>query len=244
VKTAIISDIHSNLAALSSVLAMIDTLACDRIICLGDIVGYAAEPNEVSARVQSVVTISIRGNHDIAVLDPAQGETFNPHAREAIFWTRNELTSQNTDYLRTLRDQEQIDDIIMAHGSLLDPDEYVFSPFQAARSLEIAPCRITALGHTHYPEVYRYDSKSGLCRDIMATEGRVDLDESFKYLVNAGSVGQPRDGDSRASFAVYDNDGGGSITIYRVDYDVHSTVAKIEKVGLPKILADRLFEGR
>jgi putative phosphoesterase len=244
VKTALISDSHSNLAALESVLAMIDTLACDRVICMGDVVGYAAEPNEVCAKIQARATIVVRGNHDMAVLDPGHAESFNQFAREAIFWTRRELTAQNVDFIRSLKDQEQIDDIIMAHGSLLDPDEYVFSQFQAARSLEIAPCRITAIGHTHYPEVYRYDPKSGLCRDILATEGTVELEESYKYLVNSGSVGQPRDGDSRASFAVYDNTGSGRITIYRVDYDIHSTVDKIRRVGLPGMLADRLFEGR
>jgi diadenosine tetraphosphatase ApaH/serine/threonine PP2A family protein phosphatase len=244
VKTAIISDIHSNLAALESVLSRIDALACDRIICLGDIVGYAADPNECIRRVQAVVMLSIRGNHDIAALDPAQGESFNTYAREAIFWTRNESTVQNMDYLRTLRDQEQIDDIIMAHGSLLDPDEYVFSPFQAARSLEIAPCRITGVGHTHYPEVYRYEPSTGMCRDIIASEGEVELTEGYRYMINPGSVGQPRDGDYRAAFAVYDNEGAGNVRLHRVDYDVQSTMEKIRRVGLPGLLADRLLEGR
>ena len=243
-KTAIISDIHSNLAALESVLACIDSLACDRLICCGDIVGYAADPNEVTAKLRAAVTIAIRGNHDVALLDPRMAEGFNTYAREAIFWTRGELSAENTDYLRALKDQEQLDDIILAHGSLLDPDEYIFSPFQAARSLEIAPCRITAVGHTHYPEVYRYTPSDGLCRDILASEGAIDLEEGFRYLVNAGSVGQPRDGDWRAAFAVYDNQGPGKIELHRVEYDVHTTAEKIRKVGLPSLLADRLFEGR
>jgi diadenosine tetraphosphatase ApaH/serine/threonine PP2A family protein phosphatase len=243
-KTAIIADVHSNLAALESALALIDSLACDRVIDIGDIVGYAAHPNEVTSKVQSVAVLGIRGNHDIAVLDPHHAESFNTFAREAIFWTRGELTASNADYLRSLKDQEKLDDIIMAHGSLLDPDEYVLSPFQAAKSLEIAPCRITAVGHTHYPEVYKYDPESGLCRDILASEGEVELEEGFRYLVNPGSIGQPRDGDWRAAFAVYDDNGRGSVRIYRVEYDVHTTVEKIKKVGLPSLLADRLFEGR
>lgn len=243
-RIAIISDIHSNLAALESVLASINSIGCDRIICLGDIVGYAAEPNETVSRIQSICTVSVRGNHDMALLDPRQAEAFNVLAREALFWTRGVLTRENVDYLRSLKDQEQIDNIIMAHGSLLDPDEYILSPFQAAQSLEIAPSKITAVGHTHYPEVYKYDISSGLCRDIIASEGHVELEEGYKYLVNPGSVGQPRDGDWRAGFAVYENEGKGSISLIRVEYDVHSTVERIRKVGLPSLLADRLFEGR
>jgi len=244
VKTAIISDIHSNLPALDSVLARIESLTCDRIICCGDIVGYAAHPNEAIDKIRGIVAVAIRGNHDMAALDPREAETFNTFAREAIFWTRGVLTQENIEYLRTLKDQEQIDDIILAHGSLLDPNEYIFSPFQAARSLEISPCRIPAVGHTHYPEVYRYEPTTGLCRDILASEGEVDLEEGYRYLVNAGSVGQPRDGDWRAAFAVYDNAGSGRIDLHRVEYDVHSAVERIREVGLPSMLADRLFEGR
>lgn len=243
-RTAIISDIHSNLPALESVLARIDTLDCDRIICCGDIVGYAAHPNEVVEKVRDLAAITIRGNHDMALLDPREAETFNKYAREAIFWSRGTLTQENIEYLRSLRDQEQIDDIILAHGSLLDPNEYVFSPFQAARSLEIAPCRNTAVGHTHYPEVYRFEPSTGLCRDIIASEGEIELEEGYRYLINAGSVGQPRDGDWRAAFAVYDDSGSGKVEIHRVEYDVHSTTEKIKEVGLPTLLADRLFEGR
>jgi len=244
VRTAIISDIHSNLPALESVIAKLDSLEHDRVICCGDIVGYAAQPNEVTEKVRNLCAVTIRGNHDMALMDPREGETFNTYAREAIFWTRGVLTQENLEYMRNLRDQEQIEDIIMAHGSLLDPDEYIFSPFQAARSLEIAPCRITAVGHTHYPEVYRYSSETGLCRDILASEGEIQLEEGYRYLINAGSVGQPRDGDWRAAFAIYDDSGRGKVEIYRVEYDVHATTDKIKEVGLPPMLADRLFEGR
>ena len=243
-KTAIISDIHSNLAALDSVLARIESLNCDRIICLGDIVGYGAEPNEVTNKIRDRSILNIRGNHDVALLDPRQAETFNRYAQEAIFWTRGELTSENTQFLRSLKDQEQLDDMILAHGSLLDPDEYIFSPFQAARSLEIAPCRLTLVGHTHFPEIYKFEPSTGLCRDILANEGEIELEEGFKYLVNSGSVGQPRDGDWRAAFAVYDNEGHGMVYLHRVEYDVHSTAERIKQVGLPSLLADRLFEGR
>jgi diadenosine tetraphosphatase ApaH/serine/threonine PP2A family protein phosphatase len=244
VKTAIISDIHSNISALTSVLSKIDSLKCDRIVCLGDIVGYAADPNECTSKIREVSTLTIRGNHDVALIDPRQAETFNRYAQEAIFWTRGELSAENTQYLRALRDQEQLDDMILAHGSLLDPDEYVFSPFQAARSLDISPVRMTLVGHTHYPEVYKYEPSTGLCRDALASEGSIDLEEGFKYMVNCGSVGQPRDGDWRAAFAVYDNEGHGSVEIFRIDYDVHTTAEKIRQVGLPEMLADRLFEGR
>jgi len=243
-RTAILSDIHSNIQALESVIARLDTLFVDRIICCGDLVGYSANPNEVVERIRNTVTVAIRGNHDIGVLDPREAETFNEFAREAIFWTRGVLTQENSDYLRSLRDQEQVDDIIMAHGSLLDPDEYIFSPFQAARSLEIAPCRITAVGHTHYPEVYRYDVSTGMCRDILASEGILELEEGYRYMINGGSVGQSRDGDWRAAFAVYDNTGSGRVELHRVDYDVHSTTSRIKEVGLPDMLAERLFEGR
>ncbi len=243
-RTAIVSDIHSNIPALDSVIARIDALGCDRVICCGDIVGYAAQPNEVVDKIKNIVTVAIRGNHDMALLDPREAETFNTYAREAVFWSRGVLTQENIEYLRTLRDQEQIDEIILAHGSLLDPNEYVFSPFQAAKSLEIAPCRISAIGHTHYPEVYRYEPSTGLCRDIIASEGELELEEGYRYLVNAGSVGQPRDGDWRAAFVIYDSEGSGKVEIHRVEYDVHSATERITEVGLPSMLADRLFEGR
>jgi len=229
---------------LHSVISRIDAIACDRVICCGDIVGYCAQPNEVTEKIRGLVAIAVRGNHDMALLDPREAESFNTFAREAIFWTKGLLTQENLEYLRTLRDQEQIDDIILAHGSLLEPNEYIFSPFQAAKSLEIAPCRITAIGHTHYPEVYRYEPSTGLCRDIIASEGEVELEEGYRYLVNAGSVGQPRDGDWRAAFAVYDTEGFGKVELHRVEYDVHSATEKIIEVGLPSMLADRLFEGR
>ncbi len=243
-RTALITDIHSNLAALESVLNGIDAVGCDRIICLGDIVGYAAEPNQVLDKLRNLLALAVRGNHDIAALDPRQAEGFNKYAREAIFWTRGELTVENIDYLRGLRDQEQLDDIILAHGSLLDPDEYVFSPFQASQSLEIAPCRIAAIGHTHYPEVYRYSLSDEHSTEVLASEGEVELEEGYRYLINAGSVGQPRDGDMRATFAVYDDSGSGRVELHRVDYDIHTTADSIRKVGLPELLADRLFEGR
>jgi len=243
-KTAIISDIHANFAALKSVLAKIDAIKCDRIICCGDLIGYGADANEVIDLVKNVSALTIRGNHEIAVLDPRQAETFNTIAREALFWTRSELTVENNDFLRNLRDQEQLDDIILAHGSLLDPDEYIYTPLQAGKSLEIAPCRITAVGHTHYPEIYRYMPSTGLCRDLIASEGFIELEEGYRYLINAGSAGQPRDGDWRASFAVYDDGGSGAIELVRVDYDVHATMDSIKKAGLPEMLADRLLEGR
>ncbi len=243
-RTAIISDIHSNLPALESVLGRIDSLECDRIICTGDLVGYSAHPNEVVDKLRNCLTLAIRGNHDMALLDASEAETFNHQAREAIFWTRGELSRENLEYIRILKDQEQVDDIILAHGSLLDPDEYLYSPFQAARSLEIAPCRLTAVGHTHYPEVYRYEPSTGLCRDIVASEGVVKLEEGYRYLVNAGSVGQPRDGDWRAAFAVYNDTGSGTIELHRVEYDVHMEIDRIKEVGLPELLAERLFEGR
>jgi putative phosphoesterase len=244
VRTAIVSDIHSNHAALQSVLARIDNLNCDRIISTGDVIGYAAHPNEVLDLIRDLSTVTIRGNHDLALLDPVEAESFNEFAREALFWTRSVLTQENLIFLRSLRDQEQIDDIILAHGSLLDPDEYIYSPFQAARSLEIAPCRITVVGHTHYPEVYRFEPSTGLCRDIIVSEGEVKLEEGYRYLINAGSVGQPRDGDWRAGFAVYDTEGSGSVELHRLDYDVHRTMDRIMEVGLPSMLSERLLEGR
>jgi putative phosphoesterase len=244
VKTAIISDIHSNLPALVSVLAKIDALGADRIVTCGDLVGYGAQPNEVIDKVKDLLAIAIRGNHDTGILDPREAETFNRFAREAIFWTRGALTKENTDYLRKLKDQERIDDIILAHGSLLDPDEYIYTPFQAARSLELSPCRITAIGHTHYPEIYRYEPATGLCRDILSSEGEVELEEGYRYLVNVGSVGQSRDGDWRAGFALYNTEGRGMVTIHRVEYDVRGAIEKINEVGLPSMLADRLYEGR
>lgn len=243
-KTAIIADIHGNHPALEAVMEKITALDIDRIICAGDIIGYGASPNEVTDIVRESAYVSIRGNHEDALFDPAESASFNSHAKHVIDWTLDALTAENLIYLKRLEHTARVGDITMAHGSLLDPDEYVSTPFHAARSLDIAKTKITVVGHTHQSEVYRFNLETEMCVDILRLEGKVELDEKYRYMINPGSVGQPRDGDTRASFAVYDDDGDGSVEIFRVIYDIDLAAKKIIESGFPEMLAERLYEGR
>lgn len=243
----IISDIHSNVEALEAVLAAAPRTAFDKLAVLGDIVGYGADPNAVVDRVRALrPDVIVRGNHDkvSSGVEPAEG--FNEAARRAAMWTLNSLTIENREYLSTLAPGPITvsDEIEVCHGSPFDEDEYLFEPTDAIEAIRAAERPLCFFGHTHVQVVYWLSGSNFdviLTGDEPATE--IALEENRRYLVNPGSVGQPRDGDPRAAYATYDSSTR-LLVLRRVPYAVAAAQAKITAAGLPEGLARRLALGK
>jgi len=243
----ILSDLHSNLEALEAVLRAVPPGTCDRIVVLGDLVGYGADPNAVVDRVRALAPAAIvRGNHDKVSAGVEPADSFNDAARHAATWTLDALTAANREYLAGLPAGPIILDEVLelCHGSPDDEDEYVFEPTDAIEALRAARCNVCFFGHTHVQIVYWL---SGSDFDVIVTgpdeETTIRVEEGRRYLINPGSVGQPRDGDARAAFAVFDSDRG-EVTLRRVTYPVAAAAAKITAAGLPEGLARRLALGK
>jgi predicted phosphodiesterase len=241
----ILSDIHANLQALEAVLDEAASSQWDHVVVLGDLVGYGADPNAVVDRVRALDPMAvIRGNHDKAACGLDDGSGFNNVARFAAAWTHDELTGTNRDYLRQLPQGPSAIDALLeiCHGAPFDEDYYIFNADDARRGLEAASRPLSIFGHTHVPVVFqRQDGRLG----GFAPEGGSDLklQEGVAYLVNPGSVGQPRDGDARAAYAVLDVDAL-ILALRRVEYPVHAAQRRILDAGLPTSLANRLGIGR
>jgi diadenosine tetraphosphatase ApaH/serine/threonine PP2A family protein phosphatase len=243
----ILSDLHSNLEALDAVLRAVPPASCDRIVVLGDLVGYGADPNGVVDRVRALTPAAIvRGNHDKVSAGVEPADDFNDAARYAATWTLDTLTAANREYLAGLPVGPLLLDGVLelCHGSPDDEDEYVFEPTDAIEALRAARCNVCFFGHTHVQIVYWL---SGSDFDVMVTgpdeETTIRIEEGRRYLINPGSVGQPRDGDPRAAFAVFDSDRA-EVTLRRVAYPVAAAQAKITAAGLPEGLARRLALGK
>jgi diadenosine tetraphosphatase ApaH/serine/threonine PP2A family protein phosphatase len=251
VRILILSDIHANLEALEASLAAAPKH--DRVFNLGDIVGYGANPNEVTERARSLGTVFVRGNHDKACSGIASLDDFNPIAGLAALWTQQRLTADNLEFLRGLPQGpvDPIESLQCVHGSPRDEDEYVVMNRDAYSILARATTPLIFFGHTHIQGGYWIDDvneKEGVIEPKYASAKDIQHSsfrpmETAKYMINPGSVGQPRDGDPRAAFALYDT-AENSITFYRVPYDIAGTQKKIISAGLPERLAFRLTEGR
>ncbi len=243
----ILSDIHANLEALDGVLAASAGAQCDRVLLLGDLVGYGADPNAVIDRVRSIPDIVvIRGNHDKVAAGVESMEGFNHMARLAIAWTTAALTSDNLAYLAALAEGPiDIDEHVeICHGTPFDEDVYVFDDLDALRSIRTSRRALCLYGHTHVPAAFQLQGDElQLIGPPRGERFRLSLDEDGRYLVNCGSVGQPRDGDPRAAYGILDTDAR-TLTVFRADYDVATAQAKILAAGLPDILAQRLGMGR
>ncbi len=240
---AIISDIHGNLPALQRVLVALDEEDVDCYLCLGDVVGYGASPNECCQRVRQSDAICVRGNHDAAVVQPRKEDWFNPEARACLLWTRQQLTPQNRQWLASLNSTAQIDDVLLCHGSIPDPDYYITTPQGAVFSFEAMATSLAFFGHTHYAEWYAYDGTEQLPSQHSHPDGGIcRLEEGYQYLINPGAVGQPRDGNPQASFAVYDDERR-EVAIRRIDYDIPAAQQKMFAAGLPQSMALRLSLG-
>lgn len=240
---AVISDIHSNLEALSAFLEAADRLRVDRIICLGDIVGYNANPNECIELLRERGAVCVLGNHDSRVAGFEEPHNFNYHAAAAVYWTRNALKPENLEYLRGLPKSFTVKGRFMAvHGWVNDIDRYIMGTRDAERNFELmeghgAP-GICFFGHTHVPATY---SEMG-GEAVLLHENPLKLAKGVKYLINPGGLGQPRDRDPRAAFLVYDSRKNQAV-FHRVEYDIRSASEKVLQAGLPDRLAERLKLG-
>jgi predicted phosphodiesterase len=243
----ILTDIHANLEALEACLADAATQGFDQLIVLGDLVGYCADPNAVVERIRGLEPVAIvRGNHDkvSSGLESAQG--FNSVARLAASWTSTALTDSNRRWVSDLpRGPRTVDDdIIICHGSPVDEDEYIFGTNEARTALDAYSHLVCLFGHTHCQAVYQLEG--GIVTDrrvVPSATFTLQLQPAVKYLVNPGAVGQPRDTDPRAGYAIVDTLSA-RIDLVRVTYPLHVTQDKIRKAGLPPSLADRLAIGR
>jgi len=242
---AVISDIHGNLEALEAVLEDVPD-GVEEIYCLGDVIGYGASPNECCESVRSHEMPVISGNHDLAVTDLSTDLAwFNPVAAAAIQWTRDQLTPDNAEFLRTRPRMLQSEETLFVHGSVRDPDEYILNGAVARENLAVMTAdypnvQVCFFGHTHVKTVVPSpDGPSSGSHDTL------DLSSGGPYLVNPGSVGQPRDGDTFASYVLAENTQDETRIAYRfVEYDVEKAQDKIRAAGLPGMLADRLALGR
>jgi predicted phosphodiesterase len=241
-KFLIISDIHSNFEALKCVIEEIKRDSFDRIVCLGDIVGYGPQPDECVKFIRNNSVVSITGNHERMLFNPSLRIYANVNARRAIEWTDGIISVSSREFLEKLpvflKDEEKR--ISFVHGSPCDPDEYIFKISVALRSIEKIKnenIRLCFFGHTHIPGII--DEDGNLYYEENVT---MALDFRRYYLINPGSVGQPRDRDPRASFCVFD-DAKNTVKFYRREYNISKTVEKIEEYGLPLELGERLWYG-
>lgn len=241
-RTLIVSDIHSNLEALESVLAHAgERGGFDRIWCLGDMVGYGPDPSACLARLRGFDLVAVAGNHDYAAAAAIDASDFNGAAYTAIRWTAEQLGHAEKSFLAGLPLVNRQPPFTLVHGTLRDPIvEYLLHPSQAAATLELLDTPYCLVGHSHYPFICR--ENGGMPMFLPLPEGqRVPLDTE-RCIFNPGSVGQPRDRDTRAGYAVFDSDLS-SVEHYRVEYDIPATQAKMRLAGLPQYLIERLDHG-
>ena len=241
----ILSDIHANLEAFDAVLAAASD-SWDRILCLGDLVGYGPDPNAVIERLRALDPLAvIRGNHDKAACGIDDAANFNQIARYAAEWTAGRLTAENREYLRDLPiGPVAIDDVVeICHGAPFDEDHYIFDGHDARRALDVARRPLCLFGHTHLPVVFVQQGEDfdGVIPE--EEDARVPIRPDVRYLINAGSVGQPRDGDPRAAYGLFESEGP-TLRLRRVGYPVQQVQQKIIAAGLPQSLAHRLAVGR
>jgi predicted phosphodiesterase len=244
----VLSDTHANLEALEPCLELAQG-KYDQAVCLGDLVGYGPDPNTVIARVRGLTQVIIRGNHDKACAGITDAHDFNHWARLATMWTRDVLTPENFAFLRELpAGPVMLETFGMVHGALVDEDEYILGPVEALPALRNLPTQVIFFGHTHVqggfmlPPAGKYQS----VRCSSGPHGRtavLTLQDAGRYLINPGSVGQPRDGDPRAAFAIFDEKQR-EVEYYRIPYDIARTQEKMRKAELPEPLIRRLQVGR
>ncbi len=250
-RVLLLSDIHSNLEALEACLAVAPPH--DMVVNLGDVVGYGASPNQVVERSRSVGSIFVRGNHDKAASGAMELRDFNPIAGLAALWTRDQLTPDHLKWLRALPQGPvqitELPGVQFVHGSPIDEDEYVVTLRDAIEPLLISTPSLTFFGHTHLQGSFSTNNvASDYFRPLYNTVGQAEaaefpLKEGMRYMINPGSVGQPRDGDWRAAFAVYDSTAR-IVTFCRAPYNLKQAQERILTANLPQRLATRLAAGR
>ncbi len=241
-RTAILTDIHANLPALEAVLDRCAELGVDRYVCLGDTVGYGAQPNECCEIVRECASFSLLGNHDAAVAGRMRYDDYYDAAREALDWTRDHISRSNRGWLSSLPYTTREGPFGYCHGSPLEPEQFEYL-FHQEHVEELVPilddlAELTVVGHSHLPRAFA--AGLGGARDVYSDE--VPLTPGYKYIMSVGSVGQPRDGDPRACFAIVDDEAR-TFTFARVTYDIRKAANLIESAGLSTHFARRLFAG-
>jgi diadenosine tetraphosphatase ApaH/serine/threonine PP2A family protein phosphatase len=243
----VLTDIHANLTALEASLSAANG-KWDRMVCLGDVVGYGPDPNEVSTRIRELGGVTIRGNHDKAAAELMATDDFNPVAKAAVDWTRSQLSNENMDWLANLpHGPLEAEGVVLVHGAFQDEDEYVFTPTQALEGLLDSTLPVTFYGHTHHQGGFSYqDSQLEVLQvhpRINETRCALRLEDNKRYLLNPGSIGQPRDADPRSGFALADLDRQ-IVEFWRVPYDIDEVQTRMREARLPEPLAQRLRVGR
>lgn len=245
-RAAAISDIHANLAALEAVLAAIDEAGVDEIWCLGDVIGYGAEPDRCTELVRERCSLCLVGNHDLAVLGALDIKAFSEAAATAVEWTQANVAEQTLTMLRELEPQGEREGIALFHASPRDPVwEYVLSVEQASACFDLQQSRIALIGHSHVSLFFvrpTSEEPAGEIRGAQASDDTLLDLEAGQWLINPGSVGQPRDGDPRAAWLELDTSEQ-TARFHRVGYDIERAATSIVAAGLPRRLADRLHVG-
>jgi predicted phosphodiesterase len=243
----ILSDLHANITALEAALDAA-TGRWEMAVCLGDVVGYGPDPMQVSSKIRKLSAHTIRGNHDKAVAGLVTTDDFNPVAKAAVDWTRTQLSAENLQWLASLPPGPlSADGIVLVHGAFQDEDEYVFTPAQALEGLLDSSADVTFFGHTHHQGGFSYHNSNLEVLQIRPrpTESfaALRIEPERRYLLNPGSIGQPRDGDARAAFAIADLDHR-TVEFWRVPYEVAAVQKRMRAAHLPEPLIQRLALGR
>ncbi len=239
-RIGIISDIHANMEALTASLETLEREGVDTYYCLGDIVGYGAEPSECMAIVRERCSLVIAGNHDWAAIGKTSIEYFNTYAKQATLWTRDQLSGDDRRWLESLGLVEKIGDMTIVHSTLYAPElfDYIQTSYDAYLSLQLLDGKVCFLGHSHVPITFFQEEMISY-----TLSGEILIPNGVKALVNVGSVGQPRDDNPKSAYAVYD-EAKSMVWVKRVAYDVESASRKIKEAGLPEVLGERLKLGR
>ncbi|MFK7851760.1 MAG: metallophosphoesterase [Akkermansiaceae bacterium] len=239
-RTAIFGDIHANLEALETVLADSKEQGVTDYVCLGDVVGYNADPVACLNQIREMGCPTVKGNHDQDASEDHSLDSMNPVAASALQWTREQLDEDQRHWLKRLRMVRQVSDYTIVHSTLDQPLHwnYVTNRFDAMSNFSYQFTQVCFHGHTHVPRVY---VKSDKVREV--SPDTINVEQNSKYFINAGSVGQPRDGDPRACYVIYDHEAK-LIVFRRLEYDIRETQRKIREAGLPEMLAERLDDGR
>ncbi len=242
-RIGVFSDVHSNLEALQAILVFFSKQKINHYFFIGDLVGYNTNPNECIELIRNLDCLAVAGNHDFGVLGKTDTSEFNDAAKKAIEWTKQVLTDDTKKFLGALSIKKEKDNIILVHSSPQNPEvwEYIINLRQAQDEFEFFKEEICFIGHSHTPFIVEKDLSNNDCKYI--SDQKIKIKNDCKYLINVGSVGQPRDGDSRACASIFDTKTK-SFEFHRIEYNIQRAQEKIITAGLPSILAERLSKGK
>jgi len=239
----ILADVHANLEALEAVLA--HARRVDAALCLGDLVGYGPDPNACVERIRALPKLTcVAGNHDLAAVGAYDISWFNSYAREAVLWTQKQLTAENRDFLAKLPLLQTVEGCTLVHGSLPEPMEYLLSAWEARATFQEMTTPLCLVGHTHVAEFYFQGDDAIMPQQrSLLHGGKIELEAGIRCIVNPGSIGQPRDGNPMAAYAVYDSKRR-TVAVRRVPYSIPAVQEKMRAANLPAMLSERLAYGR